>query len=635
MTDYGRGSGSEPWHPEDPLFGDGYEQAQQQPHQQQPPQQQAAWDDPYATGQHQQQYPQQQYDAQGYPQQQPQQQYDAQGYPQQQQHPQQHYQPQQPPPQQGYPQQQPQQQYDGYDTGGHPIGGYGQQDPYGGLQAQDPYATGQQPDFYGQNGYPPPQQPQYRQQPMPGQPGQPMQPGQGQPGQPMQGQGQGQGQPGQGQGQPQPGQPQQAGRPLRPTPTPAPAPAAAGAGASEWDADPDGDPREHAFFSGRDDEDDDSPATSGTTGGGGRRAGKSQPKEGKKRRSGCACLVVVLVLGGGLSGIGYFGYTFYQSRFGPAPDYSGSGTGQTQVEIPKGSTITTMGNILKRDGVVKSVDAFTEAARKNPKGQFIQAGVYVMNKNMSAASAVTMMLDPKSQNAMIVAEGMRDVQIYDAIDKRLGLSAGSTKKIARSQVKNLGLPDWADTSSKVKDPLEGFLFPSRYSVGKGMKPEELLREMVGEAKKQYAQFDMAGEAKKQGLKSPLQLLTVASLVQAEGKTTDDFQKMARVVYNRKVTTNKETYGLLQFDSTYNYIKNTSSTNISLAKIKSLDDTYNTYKYRGLPPGPIGNPGVDALKAAMNPDGGNWYYFISLDGKTTKFTETHAQFQKLYDQYNAQ
>jgi UPF0755 protein len=599
MTDYGRGSGSEPWHPEDPLFGDVYDPGQGYQQQPQHPQQDGGWQDPYATGQ--QQYPQQQeYPQQQYP---PQQQYS-----QQQPHQPQQQQPQHPGPQQFHPQQhgqpQPQQPtyqqqgYDGWDTGSHPADGYGHQDPYGGQQPQDPYSTGRQPDFYGQNGYPPPQQPQFRQQGQP-QPQQPQQP------------------------QPQQGHPQEPGvRPLRPAP----------ANTGSWDAEVEDDAREHAFFANRDDDDDDdAPATTA----GSRRAGKSPSQGGKKRRSGCACLVVVAVLAGGLGGAGYYGYAFYQSHFGPAPDFSGDGSGDVQVEIPKGSTLTTMGNILKAAGVVKSVDAFTAAANKNSKGTSIQAGVFVLRKNMSAASAVTMMLDPKSQNAMIVSEGMRDAQIYTAIDKRLGLSAGTTKKTAHDQVKNLGLPDWADTSTKVKDPLEGFLFPSRYSVAKSMKPEALLRQMIGEAKKQYAHFDLVAEARKQGLKSPLQLLTVASLVQAEGKTTDDFKKMSKVVYNRMVTSNTETYGLLQFDSTYNYIKNTSATNISLAKIKSLDDTYNTYKYRGLPPGPIGNPGIDALSAATEPDGGDWYYFISLDGKTTKFAETHDEFNKLYQQYNSQ
>ncbi|WNI14653.1 endolytic transglycosylase MltG [Actinacidiphila sp. ITFR-21] len=609
MTDYGRGPGSEPWHPEDPLFGDVYDQGHgypQQPqhpqpqHPQQQPQQDGGWQDPYANGQ-QPQYPQQGYPQQQYPQQPPQ-------YPQGQQ-------PQYP--QQGYPQQAG---YDPYDTGSHQSGGYGQQDPYGGQQPpQDPYG---QPDFYGQNGYPPPQQPQYPQQQVPQQPGQPL------PGQPAQ--------PVPGQGQPQQGRhpgagPQQPGaRPAGATP-----PGATGWG-DEDDGQEEADPREHAFFADRshDDDDDDAHGSAPATAGG-RRAGRSQPKAGKKRRSGCACLVVAVVLVGGLGGAGYFGYTFYQSHFGPAPDYSGQTATDVQVEIPTGATATTIGNILKDAGVVKSVDAFVSAANQNTKSRGIQAGVYVLKAKMSAAAAVTMMLDPKSQNALIIPEGTRDMEIYALVDKRLGLPSGTTRKTARARVRNLGLPAWADTSTKVKDPLEGFLFPSRYSVAKGMKPEALLRQMVGQAKQQYARFDMAGEARQQGLKSPLQLLTVASLIQAEGKTDDDFRKMAKVVYNRMDPANTQTYGLLQFDSTYNYIKNLHATNISTEKIQNLDDPYNTYKYRGLPPGPIGNPGTDALKAAMDPDPGDWYYFISLDGKTTQFTTNSVDFEKLKQQYHPQ
>ncbi|MFG1806982.1 endolytic transglycosylase MltG [Streptomyces sp. NPDC049040] len=624
MTDYGRGSGSEPWHPDDPLFGDAYDRGQG--YQQQPPQQQGGeWQDPYASGQHQQQYPQ----------------HNTGQYPQQEQQYQQQY-PQQPqqntgqyPHQQQYPQQGGYQGYDTgshqtYDTGSHQTGGYGNQDPYGGQQ-QDPYGGQQQPGYYGQGGYqqqPQQQQPQqqqqqqYRQQPQqpgPGlqqpqgvQPGQQQQPGQPVPGQPARPQ------------QPGPGaRPQEPGaRPMRTAP----------ANTGEWGTDDEADPREHAFFAGRDDDDDDDVPTGSSDAGGGRRAGKSQPKGGKKRRSGCACLTVLLVLGGGLSGAVYYGYGVYQDHFGPAPDYSGNGTPSVLVEIPKGSTLTTMGNLLKKAGVVKSVDAFTAAARKNPKGQTIQAGVYALNRNMSAAAAVTMMLDPKSQNAMIVSEGMRDKQIYALIDQRLKLKPGTTEGVARAKVKSLGLPDWADTSKNVKDPLEGFLFPSRYSVAAGMKPEDLLKQMVGQAKEEFAQFDLAGEAKKEGLSSPYQLLTVASLVQAEGKTDDDFRKMAKVIYDRLLPSNKQqTNFLLQFDSTYNYIKNTSQTKIATKDVQSLKDTYNTYRNKGLTPGPIGNPGVNALKAAMNPDPGPWYFFISLDGKTTQFTETLAEFNKIKTQ----
>ena len=111
-------------------------------------------------------------------------------------------------------------------------------------------------------------------------------------------------------------------------------------------------------------------------------------KGGKpKKRSGTACLVAArshrsAVVGGG----GYAGYQFWQSHFGPAPDYSGSGSGQVQVEVPKGAGgRSTSGNILKKAGVVKSTDAFVDAAGKSPKGGRHPARSYTLRKQMSAA----------------------------------------------------------------------------------------------------------------------------------------------------------------------------------------------------------------------------------------------------------
>ncbi|SEG73606.1 UPF0755 protein [Actinacidiphila yanglinensis] len=619
MTDYGRGSGSEPWHPEDPLFGDVYDQGYPQQHHQNP-QQQGDWQDPYATGQQQhQQYPQQ--PQQGYPQQ-------GYGYPQQQQSPQS---------QQGY----QQTGYEGYDTGSYQTGqagGYAQ-DPYGGGLPQDPYATGQQQHQQypqqPQQGYP--QQPQNLQQPhfqgQPGQqgmqPGQPGQQGMGQPGQPGQ-PGMGQpGQPGQPlqQGMRQPGQPGQSGQPgARPGAAPQghpqepgsrplrPAPARTG----EWDDEQSGDPTEHAFFANRDDDDDDAHAPEPTRTGG-RRSGKSQPQQGKKRRSGCACVVVLAVLVGGVGGIGYFGYHMYESRFGPAPDYSGEGSGDVQVTIPAGASATTMGNLLKQAGVVKSVGAFTAAANKNPKGNFIQAGVYDLHKQMSGASAVTMMLDPKSQDAMIIPEGYRATRIYQQIDLKLHLKTGTTAAAAKGA--NLGLPSWAHGN------VEGFLFPMKYSVGKSTKPVDVLKQMVAQASSEYQKDDLVGNAKKIG-KTPEQVLTIAALVQAEAQQEGDFGKVSRVIYNRLDQGMK-----LEFDSTINYAMGRSTLNTS-NKDTQFASPYNTYLHTGLPPGPIDNPGHNAIEAALDPTSGNWLYFVTVKPGDTRFTDSYAVHQKNVQDFNA-
>ncbi|MFF0896950.1 endolytic transglycosylase MltG [Streptomyces sp. NPDC003278] len=558
MTEYGRGPGSEPWHPEDPLYGDGGWGGQQT---------HAGQQSPY-DGQAQQQYPQQpQYgDWDQGRQQQPG--YDQQQYPY---HPEQDHQqyggafPGQDQRYAEHTQQQYQQQGVWNANGAQDQVPYPPDpgDPYG----QQPAAYGaQQHDFYRtEDAYPPPEPPGRR----------------------------------------------------RPEPEPEPA-------AEE----------EHAFFSGAEDDEDD--AGHELQSRSERRGKAKKPVKGKKRRNGCACLVVCLVFGGGIGGAGYFGWKFYQNRFAPAPDYAGSGTGvSVTVEIPKGAGGWEIGRRLKEAGVVKSADAFVSAQGQNPKGDTIQAGAYLLKKEMSAASAVQLMLDPRSQSNVLVKPGERNAQVYQAIDKQLGVSAGTTRKVARAQYKKLGLPSWAQNNASIQDPLEGFFWPATYPAAKGMKPEAVLKQMVAQSKQKYAPYNLPAKAQALGLKNAFELLTVASLVQAEGKTHDDFRKMAEVVYNRLKPTNTESNQLLQFDSTYNYLKGTSNIHISEKEINSDRSPYNTYTNKGLPPGPIGNPGEDALRATLNPTHEGWIYFVATDGTTnTEFAKTYAEFKQLKDKFNA-
>ncbi|MEU5395037.1 endolytic transglycosylase MltG [Streptomyces tibetensis] len=577
MTEYGRGQGSEPWHPEDPLYGDGgwggqqAHQGQQSPYGGQPqhypeqPQQSQYGD--WGTGDQPgygqaQQYPyDQQYAAQAHGHQQ----YPDQQYPGQQDHG--HHQAQ------GYHQQQ-------YDTGGWANDPH-QQVSYSG-DAQDPYGQqagaygGDQQDYYGTpEAYPPPEPP---------------------------------------------------GRGPEPTPEPAQEPA------TDWDPGPD--QGEHAFFAGGDD-DDDGEEPEGRRGRDDKR-GRGGGKPKKKSRNGMACLLVAVILGGGLAGAGYFGYQFYQDRFGDAPDYAGAGNGQqVTVEIPEGALGYKIGQVLKDAGVVKSVDAFVAAQEGNPDGKGIQDGVYTLQKQMSAASAVELMLSPKSRDNLIIAEGKRNADVYRLIDKRLKVKDGTTAAVAEKDYKKLGLPAWALNHPNVKDPLEGFLYPSSYGVSKGQKPEAVLKQMVARATATYDKAGVEKKAESLGLENPWQLITVASLVQAEGKTHDDFRKMAEVVYNRLKPTNTETNQLLQFDSTFNYLKNESNIHISESEINSNKDPYNTYTNKGLPPGPIDNPGDVALRAALNPTKDGWIYFVATDGvHKTEFAKDYAQFKKLKRKFDA-
>ncbi|WP_399093820.1 endolytic transglycosylase MltG [Streptomyces sp. BBFR2] len=416
---------------------------------------------------------------------------------------------------------------------------------------------------------------------------------------------------------------------------PAPAPQApVDAPEDDWRSDGGREPGDgHAFFA--DDPADDGPEADDEDA---RPATDRSGHEGRgkktKRRGGCARFLIAAVIAAGVGTVGYFGYQFYESRIASPPDFAGEGAGALQVEIPDGAPLQQMGQILKKEGVVKSVDAFTAAAKENPKGSALQPGSYSMRRHMSAAAAVELMLDPKSRNGLTVQEGLRAGAVYDLIDKKLRVRSGTTKAAAEKNLKSLGLPSWADDSEKIKDPLEGFLYPSTYNVGGQATPTDVLKQMVARADQEYKRYDLAANAEKYHLDSPLQLLTVASLTQAEGITHEDFRKMAAVIYNRLEPGNYATNQKLEFDSTYNYLKNQSKINIGIGEIRNYNDPYNTYFYRGLPPGPIGNPGADALKAAVDPDNSaKWLFFISVDGKKTDFTTNLTDHNKLVQQFN--
>ncbi|RMI29195.1 endolytic transglycosylase MltG [Streptomyces triticirhizae] len=342
---------------------------------------------------------------------------------------------------------------------------------------------------------------------------------------------------------------------------------------------------------------------------GGRRAGSG-------RRRGCGCLLLVAVVVGGVGGAGWYGYQFYQDRFGPAPDFEGEGHGEVEVEIPAGSVLSQMGNILKEAGVVKSHDAFVEAAEAAEAS--IQPGVYTLRQEMSAEAAVAALTDPEALNVLTIPEGKRVTEIYAMIDERLGLEEGATEEVAETT--DLGLPDWAEG-----DP-EGFLFPARYDVGGETTPEELLTEMVERAEAEFDGISLETAAEQLG-HTPREVLTIASLIQAEAQEDEEFGKVSRVIYNRLDIDMR-----LQFDSTINYALGRFTLDTTIEDTQ-LDSPYNTYVEYGLPPGPIDNPGHQALEAALNPTEGDWLFFVTVEPGDTRFTADDEEHERNVRDFN--
>ncbi|MEU8041469.1 endolytic transglycosylase MltG [Streptosporangium sp. NPDC049078] len=188
----------------------------------------------------------------------------------------------------------------------------------------------------------------------------------------------------------------------------------------------------------------------------------------------------------------------------------------------------------------------------------------------------------------------------------------------------LGLPAYA------KGRLEGFAFPATYEISPTSSADEILAAMVTRFNRAAEDGDLVDGARRVG-RTPLEILTIASIVQAESAGRRDMPKIAQVIYNRLNHTPEMN---LQLDSTVLYGLDKLGIRASNEDLKSRSP-YNTYTHRGLPPGPIGNPGADAIEAALKPAAGPWLFFVTTDPKKgiTKFAATESEFFELVEEYD--
>ena len=350
------------------------------------------------------------------------------------------------------------------------------------------------------------------------------------------------------------------------------------------------------------------------------------PAEGGRRRAqrrrslpGCLAVVVALAVVLVLAYVGVTrGVAWVSDQFGEPDDYAGPGTGTVSFEVNEGDSAAAICRNLKNDTVVASVDACIEAARANPESTAIQVGFYEVKKEMASADAIAVLVDPANlvKNTVTIPEGLRVEDTVDVLAENTDFSKGEYEK-ALENTKALGLPAYANGNP------EGYLFPSTYEIGPESTPETILAGMVDRWEQAAKDADLEAKAEELGY-TPAELMTIASLVEAEGRG-DDMPKVARVIYNR--LTGDETNGLLQIDATVNYAADNELGAVPTEADLELDSPYNTYQNPGLPPTPIEAPGDAAIKAATNPANGDWYYYVTVNLATgeTKFAETYDEF----------
>lgn len=298
-----------------------------------------------------------------------------------------------------------------------------------------------------------------------------------------------------------------------------------------------------------------------------------------------------------------------RSNVSSAPDFPTANLGANSpvvvVEIPAGASGSAVAQILYENKVTKSALAYFRAAVADPRSAKVAPGAHELNVGISARQALAQLLDPaRIPNLIKVFEGGWKSEVIDSLVKY-----GFTKRDIDTAFKKVVLPAGFSNA-------EGLLFPAQYSFPAGTSALDAVQSMVDRfSDEETGQRLLAAKGKY----SPAQLLTIASLIQAEGGA-GDFYKVSRVIRNRL-----EISMPLQLDATVHYVKKLRgeiflSTNSTLIK-----SPYNTYRNYGLPPTPIGNPGNDAIAAALKPADGDWLYFITVAPGDTRFTRSHDEF----------
>ena len=349
-------------------------------------------------------------------------------------------------------------------------------------------------------------------------------------------------------------------------------------------------------------------------------SGSGRGRGGRRRRrvgrvlAPLLALILLAVLGAG----GYKLYRHFQS-----PDFTGPGTGDITVHVLSGDTATSLAPQLVKLGVVASTSSFISAAKASSNPDGLEPGFFRLHHHMNSALAYDLLINPKSRIESVVAipEGLRETQILTTLEQKTGTSPSAFAK-ALKDTTALGLPSYANGNP------EGFLFPATYTFNPGTSALSMLQTMVARYNQEAASINITAAAKTAQL-TPNQVITVASILEAEAGNPKYYADVAEVIYNRL------NQGMpLELDSTVNYALHRFGVSLTQSQL-AVNSPYNTFIHKGLPPGPIDSPGNAAIEGALHPNHGDLLYFVTVNVKTglTKFATTAAGFQQLENECN--
>jgi UPF0755 protein len=330
-------------------------------------------------------------------------------------------------------------------------------------------------------------------------------------------------------------------------------------------------------------------------------------------------LVVVLLL----AGIGYAGSQGYDWINNQVQAPMSARSQPVTIHIDEGESPDQIAQDLKDKGLVRNKDVFVYYMRYTGARSRLQAGDFILNRNMSMAQITDVLQSAKpSQVAVRLPEGFTLQQMAAEAEKDgLGKAASYVAAATDSSW------DYAFLKERpAKMTLEGFLFPDTYLLDRSAAPRDLVKKQLDRFDQVFTP-DMRVQAAQATASRPAEsvynIVILASIVEREANKAPDRPRVCSVYYNRLAEGT-----LLQVDATvlYGQGKTTGQPDIS------SDTPYNTYIHKGLPPGPISNPGLPAIQACLNPEKTDFKFYFTDPKGVTHFQRTGTEFEQQKQQY---
>ncbi|HYQ48229.1 MAG TPA: endolytic transglycosylase MltG [Thermodesulfovibrionales bacterium] len=289
-----------------------------------------------------------------------------------------------------------------------------------------------------------------------------------------------------------------------------------------------------------------------------------------------------------------------------------------EIEIPKGTTFRQAVELLQNQNLIRDRRIFLIAARLTGSDRKIRAGYYSLWTGMSPFDILRVLLKGKIVEYEVrILEGDSLPEIAEAFARTGIISSAEFLELAKD-------PDILAQHGILAPSREGYIFPDTYTIPKGMDAREAVDAMIVRMREKYGD-KLAARAREIGM-TENQVLTLASIIEKEA-VIDSERSVISAVYHNRLRKNMP----LQADPTSIYGVKSSKEKITLNDLKR-QTPYNTYRIKGLPPGPIASPGLKSIIAALYPDNVPYLYFVAQDDRSHRFAESekdHAENVRLY------